>query len=469
MMDAPELHLDYDRGIVQTEPVELPGSKSMAARLLIINALAGNDISDIRDLPDCDDTRDMVRALRTLVEAVGPLPRRFQEENPAPVRLSVNLGLGGTTLRFFTALAASLPGVETEIDCAPGLRARPLSPLIADLEHAGAQFGFKEEKGKAPFTVKGCRLHGGKIRVDSSISSQFISALMMAAPYWREGLHIGFQGVSPVSFPYIAMTAAMMRRFHATVTASAEEIDVCPGFYRAVDRCEVEPDWSAASYFYELSVLMPGREIRIARLTPPERSAQGDSGCAALFALLGVGTIYNSDGSAAIVCDPRILESMREAEKPLELNMENMPDLVPALAVTLCLSGIRFELTGIAHLRVKESNRLDALANELGKMGYILEEGSDSLRWSGAVSYVEWGTYECIETGKRGSVLSDSNKCPVIETYGDHRIAMAFGAAAAALPSGITLRDPSVVDKSFPDYFTQVGRLGLTLTIPSNL
>ena len=469
MMDAPELHLDYDSRFVQTGPVELPGSKSMAARLLIINALAGNDISDIKDLPDCDDTRHMAEALRTLEKAVGPLPARFMVENPAPVRLSVNLGLGGTTLRFFTALAASLPGVETEIDCAPGLRARPLSPLIAALEHAGAQFEFKEEKGKAPFTVKGCRLHGGKIQVDSSISSQFISALMMAAPYWREGLHIGFQGVSPVSFPYIAMTAAMMRRFHATITASVEGIDVCQGFYRAVDRCEVEPDWSAASYFYELSVLMPGREIRIVRLTPPERSAQGDSGCAALFALLGVRTSYNPDGSATLFCDACVLDDMRRATKPLVLDMENMPDLVPALAVTLCLSGIRFELTGIAHLRVKESNRLAALANELGKLGYMLEEGSGSLCWSGAVASVESETYECMETGKRGSVLSDSNKCPVIETYGDHRIAMAFGAAAAALPSGITLRDPSVVDKSFPDYFTQVGRLGLTLSIPSDL
>lgn len=453
MMDAPELHLDYDSGFVQTEPVQLPGSKSMAARLLIINALAGNDISDIKDLPDCDDTRHMADALRALEKAVGSLPKRFQEENLAPVRLRVNLGLGGTTLRFFTALAASLPGVEIEIDCAPGLRVRPLSPLVDALEHAGAQFEFKEEKGKAPFTVKGCHLQGGRIQVDSSVSSQFISALMMVALYWHEGLHIGFQGVSPVSFPYIAMTAAMMRRFQATVTASLEEIDVCPGLYRAIDRCEVEPDWSAASYFYELSVLMPGREIRIAQLTTPENSVQGDSGCAALFRLLGVRTSYNPDGSATLLCNPCVLDDMRGSAKPLVLDMENMPDLVPALAVTLCLGGIKFELTGIAHLRVKESNRLAALVNELKKLGYILEESSDSLRWSGAVSSVE----------------GETHKCPVIETYGDHRIAMAFGAAAAALPSGITLRDPSVVDKSFPDYFTQIGRLGLTLSTPFNL
>lgn len=450
MMDASELHLDYDGGFVQTGPVELPGSKSMAARALIISALAGNAIPDIKDLPDCDDTRHMAEALRTLEAAAGPLPARLKEASQPPVHICVNLGLGGTTLRFFTALAASLPGVVTDIDCAPGLRARPLSPLIDALEQAGAEITFLEEKGKAPFTVIGSRLQGGRIRIDSSVSSQFISALMMVAPYWRDGLHIDFNGVAPVSFPYISMTAEIMRRFQVSVTATVKCIDVHPGNYRKVNRCEVEPDWSAASYLYELSALMPGREIHISRLTPPEISVQGDSGCAGLFALLGVSTICNPDGSATLLCNREVLDGLRKSAKPLVLDMESMPDLVPALAVTLSLCGIKFELTGIAHLRVKESDRLAALVNELGKLGYILEEGPDSLRWSGAVS----------------SSQSESFKCPIIETYGDHRIAMAFGASVAALSSGITLRDPSVVDKSFPSYFTQIGRLGLIGSIP---
>lgn len=459
MMDAPELHLDYDGGFIQTEPVELPGSKSMAARALIISALAGNDISDIKDLPDCDDTRHMAEALRTLEAAAGPLPQRFKEENPPPVHISVNLGLGGTTLRFFTALAASLPGVVTDIDCAPGLRGRPLSPLIDALEQAGAEITFLEEKGKAPFTVKGSRPQGGRIRIDSSVSSQFISALMMVAPYWRDGLHIDFNGIPPVSFPYISMTAEIMRLFQASVAATVKCIDVHPGDYRKVNRCDVEPDWSCVSYFYELSALMPGREIHISRLTPPEMSVQGDSGCAGLFALLGVRTTYNPDGSATLLCNREVLDDLRESAKPLALDMESMPDLVPALAVTLSLCGIKFEFSGIAHLRVKESNRLAALVNELGKLGYILEEGSDSLCWSGAVSSPENVINGCSH--------KYAHECAVIDTYGDHRIAMAFGPAAAALPSGITLRDPSVTDKSFPSYFTQVGRLGLIGSTPS--
>lgn len=453
------IKLNYDTSRQDTFTADLPSSKSMAARAIIIAALAGVSPEKIGNLPDCTDTRELSSAVNSLLGAVPSPALRIESERagetPLPVRLDLNLGLGGTSLRFFTALAASIPGLSILEDCAAPLKKRPLAPLCNALSDAGADIEFLGEAGYPPMMIRGEVLKGGSLKIDGAISSQFISAIIMTAPYWRLPLRLTLTGDHPVSLPYIEMTAEMMRRAGASVTLSEREIDVSTDKYSAETITapipsrpgstilSPEADWSAASYFYELALLLPDREIKLARLTPPRESLQGDSGCAAIFNLFGVDTIYHPDGSATLRCDKSTRDSMAKisATTPVELDMSETPDLVPAIAVALCMAGIRFEITGVAHLRHKESDRLEALSAELAKIGFAVTAGVDTLCWNGD--------------------HSPADNDALIETYGDHRIAMAFGIAAANLPA-LKISNPKVTEKSFPGFFSLLEKAGFS-------
>lgn len=432
------IQLNYDRSRTDTIHVTLPTSKSMAARALIIAALSGIRPDDIHDLPVCTDTTELSAAINALLDLVPDPSARINEEKPATLCLRLNLGLGGTSLRFFTALASSVPGVEFEIDCAAPLKKRPLAPLCEALITAGAQIKYLETPGYPPLFVKGTHVPGGDREISAVISSQFVSAMIMCAPYWKEGLRLRLTGDEAVSFPYIDMTVKMMLKAGAEVKVSDDKrlISVEAAPYSASEAAQLTPeaDWSAASYFYELALALPDREIEISSLTPPSESLQGDSKCGEIFSLLGVETDYRLDGSAVLRCNRKVRDEVAELSKshPIEFDMSATPDLVPALAVGLCLAGIRFHISGIAHLHLKESDRITALQIELGKIGYGLQAGEDFLAWNG----------DRTPTGENES----------IDTYHDHRIAMAFAIAATALPY-LSINNPEVTGKSFPDYF----------------
>ena len=438
------IELKYDRSRNDEIVATLPTSKSMAARALVIGALAGIRPEEIPDLPVCTDTKELSAAINELLAALekkdNALEKKDNEESlpESPVCLNLNLGLGGTSLRFFTALAASIPEAEFEIDCAAPLKKRPLAPLCEALITAGADIKYLDTPGYPPLLIKGKHIPGGERGIAAGISSQFISAMIMCAPYWRDGLRLSLTGEEAVSFPYIDMTVKMMRKAGAKVDVTNGNrlicVDADPYSLKDPRQLRPEADWSAASYFYELALALPDRKIRLASLTPPDESLQGDSRCAEIFSFLGVNTEFLPDGSAILSCDRKIRDGVAEASKklPLELDMSATPDLVPALAVALCLAGIRYRISGIAHLHIKESDRIAALQLELEKIGYGLQAGADFLSWDGSRMPV--------------------GESEAIETYHDHRIAMAFAIAATALPY-LSIRNPEVTEKSFPDYF----------------
>lgn len=387
--------------------VVLPGSKSIAARALIAREVAGSD-TELLNLPDCDDTRELDAALCRL----RTLRREGDREMKTPSEpMRINLGTGATTLRFFTALAAALPGVECVADCSDGLRRRPLKGLTEALRRLGADITFLEESGHAPMLIRGQRLKGGAVEVSTGQSSQFLSALWLVSPLMERPLMPIAEEAKTVSAPYIEMTRRITEIFYGD----------------APRRFAIEADWSAAAFFYEWIMLQPcGTRLRFPGLLPPGESLQGDSECAAVYSRLGVRSCSYGGG----------IEIVREGNLAdrLELDLNTTPDMVPSLAAGCCAAGVPFRFNGVAHLRHKESDRLAALVAELDKAGFLLREGEDSLYWF----------------GERCAVSSDS-----FDSHSDHRIAMAL---AAAFP-GRKIRGAACVAKSFPGFFDKLDSL----------
>lgn len=440
--------ISYDKSLTEDINVTLPTSKSMAARAIIISAIVGKRPATIGDLPECTDTTELSAAVNSLLDLVPDPATRVSMAAPDPLCLSLNLGLGGTSLRFFTALAASVPACEFEIDCAAPLKKRPLAPLCEALNTAGGTIGYLENAGYPPLLIRGTHIEGGNREISAAISSQFVSAMIMCAPIWKKGLQLHLSGDHAVSVPYIDMTVRMMRKAGAEVSFNRKHnvITVADRPYSLTEASELKPeaDWSAASYFYELALLLPDRKIEISSLTPPARSLQGDSACAEIFSRVGVVTTFHENGRATLCCDKAKLEEIvsETKESPIVLDMSDTPDLVPAIAVALCLSGIRFKIIGIGHLRHKESDRISAIEIELSKIGYALDTGDDCMSW----------------TGRR----TPTGENETIETYHDHRIAMAFAPAATMLPY-LSILNPGVTEKSFPDYFSVLKTAGFSL------
>lgn len=418
--------------------VSLPLSKSIAARVLLLSAISGEDFSG--QLPECDDTHYLYKAIKQYNEA--------SNKNKDEIYY---LGSGATGLRFFIALAASTPGFRGEIQCSGQLRGRPLSPLIESLRQAGADIKCLGRDGYPPLYINGKQLSGGEYKIDTSFSSQFLSALLLTAPM-RDSATSFDLSTDTVSRPYIEMTLKLMQQFSAdidisrSITGYAEKITVNNKYYSKPNKFDIEPDWSAASYFYALALVRGASgydsKIRIKKLTSPRQSIQGDAFCANIFNFLGVETSYLEDGGAILSTNSRAIKALQQSKIPVELDMGNYPDLVPAMSVALCLSNIRFSFANVAHLRVKESDRLLALSTELEKIGYRMEVNGDSICWHGR--------------------YYPSSDDATIQTYGDHRIAMSF--APAVYKTGyIAISDPEVVEKSFPDFWEQFEQLLPTL------
>lgn len=383
--------------------ITLPGSKSIAARALILKRVFGLDGLRIDNLPDCDDTRELMKALAV-----------YDRRDGHPVE--VNPGNGGTSFRFFLALAASTPGFEAVIDCGDQLRRRPLRPLIEALKKAGADIVCSDREFKPPFRVKGARLRGEGLEIEMSQSSQFASALVLVSPLWETPFSLP-ENPEATSLPYIEMSEKMLRHFRALSD------------FRSATPYRIEPDWSAAAFYYEYALMHTDEDLTFKQLTFPGRSIQGDSTAAFLFGLLGVDTVYNPDGSATIKGNRAIIERMARSVSPMHFAMNSTPDLVPPMAVSMALTGIRFIMTGVANLRHKESDRLEALRQELSKLGYTLDIRDDSLSWTGR------------------TCEPDAN--PEFHSHDDHRIAMAL--AAAGIPAR-SIRNIACVSKSFPGF-----------------
>lgn len=401
-------------GILETT-VDLPLSKSINARAIVMAHLSGSATAPVA----CADTETLASILAA--------PR---------LEGTVDVGPAGTAMRFLTAVAAATPGTSCVLTGSERMLHRPIGPLVDALRTLGADISYEGENGFPPLRIAGRPLHGGRIAIDASVSSQFISALMMVTPLMEAPLEIELKGMVG-SLPYIKMTAEMMRRRGVRVETEPLRIYVDNTPYRNADLNDAEPDWSAAAFWYEIAALSAGW-VTLTGLR--DDSIQGDSGEAALFEKLGVLTEFNGEG-AELSATPELFNS-------LDVDMSGMPDAVPALAVTACMVGVPFRFSGVGALHDKECDRLEALARELGKLGFPLE-----IEVYGTV--LTWD-------GRRRPV----HELPVFDTYGDHRMAMALAPAAIFVP-GIVVRDADVVAKSYPDFWKHLEEAGFTLLDPS--
>ena len=383
--------------------VKLPASKSICNRALILNALSYSPY-EIRNLSDCDDTEVMVKALNSN-------DRDF------------DIKAAGTAMRFLTAFLSKVVG-EWTITGTERMKNRPIKILVDALNALGARVEYMEKEGYPPLRIFGSALQGGEISLAGGVSSQYISALLMIAPLMENGLTLHLEGVV-ISKPYINLTLQLMEQYGVKAEWNGQTIKVRPQDYHPIP-FTVESDWSAASYWYSMMALPKNAEIEL----------QGDAAGAKLFAQLGVGTTYTDRGV--------VLKHNGNRTKKLNYNFVNEPDLAQTFVVTCVLLNIPFRFTGLQSLKIKETDRIEALKTELRKLGYLLTDSNNSI--------LEWNGERC-----------EPQAHPVIATYEDHRMAMAFAPAALVLPEGIEIADPQVVSKSYPHYWRDLRTAGFII------
>lgn len=391
--------------------IQLPASKSISNRALIIHALSkGNDV--LSNLSDCDDTRVMVKALTEGGEVIDILA-------------------AGTAMRFLTAYLSSTPGTHI-ITGTERMQQRPIQILVNALRELGASIEYTCNEGFPPLRIEGAPLAGNEITLKGNVSSQYISALLMIGPILKNGLQLRLTG-EVVSRPYINLTLQLMKDFGASAWwTSDQSISVEPQPYRCVP-FTVESDWSAASYWYQMAVLSSEADIELTGLF--RHSYQGDSRGAEVFARLGIETEYTEE-------DIRLRKN-GSCVKRLDEDFVDIPDLAQTFVVTCALLDVPFRFTGLQSLKIKETDRIEALKAEMKKLGYVLHDEDDSiLYWNG----------ERIEP----------QVCPVIKTYEDHRMAMAFAPAAIHYPT-IQIDEPQVVSKSYPGYRDDLRKAGFVI------
>ncbi len=398
---------------------ELPSSKSICNRALVISALAGGETMPA-NLSDCDDTEVIVNALRDMPDVI-------------------DIKAAGTAMRFMTAMLAVRPGTHV-ITGTDRMKHRPIGVLVDALRRLGADISYEGEEGYPPLRITGCALDGGHLEMPGNISSQYISALLMIGPVLRRGLTLSLTG-DIISRPYVDLTLWMMGEFGAEAGwADSRTVEVKPVAYTPSAYC-VENDWSAASYWYEMVALGGvGSTATITGLS--DGSRQGDSSVRYIFSLLGVKTVFSgqAEGRPSTVT----LKNCGHCVPRLEYDFINAPDLAQTFVVTCAALGVPFHFTGLQTLRIKETDRIEALKTEMRKLGYVIDDA---------------GGRELIWTGERCEPQADA----AIDTYEDHRMALAFAPLALKL-GHIAINDPHVVTKSYPHYWDDLRRNGFGIT-----
>lgn len=407
--------------------INLPASKSISNRVLVVSALCDEDgAGEIGNLATCDDTKVVNNA--------------FADGLP----YEINIGAAGTAMRFMTAFLAQRDGEEHIITGTDRMKHRPIKVLVDALRSIGASIQYVGEEGYPPLKIQGKKLKGGHLDVPGNISSQYISALLMIAPKLQEGLKLHLVG-DIYSRPYIDLTLSIMQEFGAKAYwHDNDDIIIEPTGYKKRSYI-VENDWSAASYWYEMSALLSANnefmndddEVTIEGLLYSSR--QGDSSIRYLFNLLGVKSVFKDKEN---ISDVTLKTAITRVAK-LEYDFVNIPDMAQTVVVTCCALGIPFHFTGLASLKIKETDRIEALKAELRKVGYVVEDRNDSeLVWNGETCEPSFAP---------------------IDTYEDHRMAMAF--APLAIKFGkIEINNPEVVSKSYPNFWDDLQSAGFEVS-----
>jgi 3-phosphoshikimate 1-carboxyvinyltransferase len=411
--------------------LRLPGSKSLTNRALLLAALAAGR-SRLSHLLLADDTRVMLEALAKLgftlrvEEAAGTVEIQGHGGRIPAAAADLFLGNSGTTTRFLTAAACLGRGTFT-LDGVPRMRQRPIAQLVEPLNALGGDIHYSGEPGFPPLRIEARGLTGGSLTLKPTLSSQYISALLQAGPYMFNGLDLYFDG--PVtSLPYVLMTVRLMAVFgvRVTVLGDGAGMIVVPDAYAAREY-EIEPDASNASYFLAAAALSPGSRCTLEGLG--RRSLQGDVGFAQVLGQMGAEVTVRDESITVIGTD-------RLAGVDVDLN--TMPDMAQTLAVAALFAEGPTVIRNIGNLRVKETDRLAALRTELGKLGATVRVEGDDLH---------------VEMDRAGAL-----RPAAVDTYDDHRMAMAFAVAGLRCP-GVTIRDPACVNKTFPEFWKYLEKL----------
>lgn len=382
-------------------PIALPASKSLSNRVLIIRALAQRPF-EIENLSDADDTVIMQKALdrNDLITDIGP---------------------AGTAMRFLTAFYAIRPG-EKVLTGSARMKQRPIAILVEALQQLGAHITYLEKPGYPPIHIEGRRLKGGRIKVSGQVSSQFITALMLIGPTLPQALEIEITG-DPLSRPYISMTKELMEQCGAQVTFDGSLVIVKPGRYRS-PAISIEFDWSAAAFWMAFAAMSRKADLHLAGLK--ENSLQGDRAATELFTHLGIESEFDEHGL-------RITNSGK-VSSDFMWNFRHHPDLVQPAAIAAAALGVTSRFEGLNNLRLKETDRIEALQLELKKIGCRSEVAGHDLQLFKSALVEE---------------------VPELDVYSDHRMAMSLAALSMKYPV-LTIRDPMVVAKSYPRFWKEV-------------
>jgi len=398
------------KAIATVPKIDLPSSKSISNRLLITQALSGNTIV-LENLSEAEDTVLLQKALASNEE-------------------TVNVGMAGTAFRFLTAYYSISNGTKI-LTGSERMLQRPIGVLVEKLKELGADITYLENDGFPPLKIVGKRLNGGPLSIDASVSSQYISALLLIAPHLENGLQLSLKG-EVVSFPYIDLTIDLQQQIGIDINREGSLISVQNGAYTSNLQMVVEADWSSAAFFYQI-VALSGKSLFINNLSPTSR--QGDVNCFKIFDALGVKTEFLKEGAL-------LTQHTSQFQSILKLDMIETPDLIPPVVVVASQLYSKIAITGTKTLYIKECNRVAALKIELAKLGAELNEVDGN----------------CFEI-QRSDKTVEEDKVISFLSYDDHRMAMSL--APLALKYKIEIDSLDVVAKSFPMYWVEIMKVGI--------
>lgn len=390
--------------------VDLPASKSESNRVLIISKLAGITFDKINNLSLAQDTQ----TLRSILESETNI---------------YDVGHAGTAMRFLTAYFA-IDNKEIVLTGSSRMKKRPIKILVDALRSIGAEIVYQDKNGYPPLIIKGSVLNGSSVKLDTSISSQYLSALLMISPFLNNGLEIIEEG-DTVSTPYIEMTIQIMNHFGVEVKRTKSGYYIPKQVYVSKEYT-IESDWSAASYWYEIACLTPECKIQLNGLR--QKSKQGDIALIQHFEKLGVITEWNDRGVLLIKNKDFYLNK----DEILDFSLLETPDIAQTLICACAGLGVKANFRGLSTLKIKETDRLTALKAELAKVGVDLSISNDSASLLKITTLV--------------------NAVKPIMTYEDHRMAMSFAPLALILDD-LNINNPNVVKKSYPDFWNDMEQL----------
>lgn len=410
------MDLSLKQSTINNQPltIKITGSKSETNRLLLLQALYPNLI--LENTSNSDDSEVMLKALQNSQLSTFNFQR-------------IDVHHAGTAMRFLTAFFAIQEGNEVMLTGSSRMKERPIKILVEALQQLGAEISYVENEGFPPIKIKGKKLTQNKVSLPANVSSQYISALLLIAPKLENGLELTLEG-EVTSVPYIKMTLALLNEIGVVTTFENNKITVCHAELVEAYKLTVESDWSSVSYWYSIVALSEIGTI-ITLSSYKKNSLQGDSALAEIYQDFGVETIFNSNNSIKIV------KKSTHNSQLITQNLNNCPDIAQTIAVTCFALGIGCDLFGLHTLKIKETDRLEALKTELTKLGAEISVTNESLHLKPSASI---------------------NKNIAIKTYQDHRMAMAFAPLSLRVP--IIIEEAEVVSKSYPDFWNDLKSVG---------